>query len=106
MSQLDDLKVKYTADLEAIGESVDANLLHAVAKGLGPSIYNRDSATVAGSDQKELDTVKNSFLIKKLGVSESEDLDGAIQAVIDKIRPQQVKQASRGGLLLTDQALW
>ncbi len=84
MSQLDDLKVKYTADLEAIGESVDADLLHAVAKGLGPSIYNRDSATVAGSDQKELDTVKNSFLIKKLGVSESEDLDGAIQAVIDK----------------------
>jgi hypothetical protein len=48
------------------------DLLTKVTIGCGPSIY-ADAATVAGSQQAELETVKNNFLIKKLGLS-----DGAI----------------------------
>jgi hypothetical protein len=44
----------------------------------GPS-YNDGSATVAGSQQSELDTVKTN-LIKKLGRSEGPELDAAIDA--------------------------
>ena len=84
MSQLDELLVKYKKDLKEMGEAVDADLLKAVAKGLGPSIYNKDSSTVAGSDKSELATVKNNFLIKKLGLSESDSLDEAIDQVLTK----------------------
>lgn len=85
MSKRDDLIEKYAADLkEKCGVTPDMDLLKKVTVGAGPSIYNNDASTVAGSDQKELETVKNNFLIKKLGLSESDDLDGAIEAVIEK----------------------
>jgi len=85
MSKRDDLIAKYAADLkEKCGVNADMDLLTKVTIGCGPSIYNRDSSTVSSSDDKELATVKNNFLIKKLGLSESDDLDGAIDAVMEK----------------------
>lgn len=84
MSKRDDLIAKYAADLkDKCGVNPDMDLLTKVTVGLGPSIYNADSSTVSGSDEKELATVKNNFLIKKLGLSESDDLDGAIASVIN-----------------------
>ncbi|WP_111682883.1 DUF2853 family protein [Winogradskyella tangerina] len=84
MSKRDELITKYAADLkEKCGVNADMDLLTKVTVGLGPSIYNADSSTVSGSDEKELATVKNNFLIKKLGLSESDDLDGAIASVMD-----------------------
>lgn len=73
----------YKAEFDNMGISYDAELLEKVAKGCGPSIYNQDSSTVAASDPSELETVKNNFLIGKLGLSESDDLDGAIAKVVD-----------------------
>jgi hypothetical protein len=85
MSKRDDLIAKYATDLkDKCGVDVDMDLLTKVTIGCGPSIYNADASTVSGSDQSELATVKNNFLIKKLGLSESDDLDGAIAAVIEK----------------------
>ena len=85
MSKRDDLIAKYAADLkEKCGVDADMDLLTKVTIGCGPSIYNRDSSTVSSSDSKELATVKNNFLIKKLGLSESDDLDGAIEAVMNQ----------------------
>ncbi|RDY61752.1 DUF2853 family protein [Flagellimonas nanhaiensis] len=76
---------KYVADIkEKFGEAPDMNLLTKVTVGLGPAIYNLDSSRVSGSDEKELETVKNNFLIKKLGLSDSPDLLDAINGVIDK----------------------
>jgi hypothetical protein len=60
------------------------DLLTKVTIGCGPSIYNRDSYTVSGSDPKELATVKNNFLVKKLGLSDGAALDEAINAVIEQ----------------------
>lgn len=54
--------------------SVNSDLLNAVTKGLGPSIYKKDA-----------ETVKKNFLIKKLGLSDSPQLDEAIAEVIEKI---------------------
>jgi len=84
MSKFEECMETYRAEFKKIGVTFDDELLTKVAKGCGPSIYNRDSSTVAGSDSKELDTVKNNFLIKKLGLSASDDLDGAIAGVIEK----------------------
>jgi len=67
MSKRDDLIEKYAEDLKGkIGVTPDMDFLKKVTIGCGPSIYNRDSSTVSASDQSELDTVKNNFLIKKL----------------------------------------
>ena len=84
MSKRDDLIVKYAADLkDKCGVAPDMDLLTKVTIGCGPSIYNADSATVSGSDDSELATVKNNFLIKKLGLNDSADLDKGIDAVME-----------------------
>lgn len=85
MSQRDDLITKYAEDLkEKCGVDANMDLLTKVTIGCGPSIYNKDASTIAGSDQSELDTVKNNYLVKKLGLPDSEDLYKAIDAVIEK----------------------
>lgn len=85
MSKRDELIAKYAADLkEKCGVNPDMDFLTKVTIGCGPSIYNADAATIAGSDQSELDTVKNNFLIKKLGLKDSPDLDKAINAVLEQ----------------------
>ncbi|WP_413998542.1 DUF2853 family protein [Flavobacterium sp. W1B] len=85
MSVRDELILKYAADLkDKCGVSPNMDLLTKVTIGCGPSIYNADAATVAGSQQEELDTVKNNFLIKKLGLSDGSSLDAGIDAVMEK----------------------
>jgi hypothetical protein len=85
MSARDELIVKYAADLkDKCGVTPNMDLLTKVTIGCGPSIYNADSATVAGTQQSELDTVKNNFLIKKLGLADSPALDAGIDAVLEK----------------------
>lgn len=84
MGKRDDLIAKYADDLkEKCGVSVDMPLLTKVTIGCGPSIYNADAATVAASQPAELETVKQSFLVKKLGLTDSPELDKAIGTVID-----------------------
>ncbi len=84
MSKRDDLITKYAADLsDKCGVTPDMDLLTKVTIGCGPSIYNADSATVSGTDPSELATVKNNFLIKKLGLNDGAELDQAIDAVMD-----------------------
>ena len=84
MSKRDELIKKYAEDLkEKAGVKADIELLTKVTIGLGPSIYNPDSSTVSGSDQSELQTVKRNFLIKKLGLKESPELDSALNSVLE-----------------------
>lgn len=85
MSARQELITKYAADLkDKCGVTPNMDLLTKVTIGCGPSIYNADSSTVAGSQQSELDTVKKNFLIKKLGLEDSSALDAGIQAVLEK----------------------
>lgn len=81
MSKLDALLEKYTADLEGVGDKVDAALLRAVAKACGPAIYRKDASLVAASDKKELERVRKNFLIGKLGLKDTPKLDEGIAAV-------------------------
>ncbi len=85
MSKLDDLISTYTSDNDSLGLGLDASLISAVAKGLGPSIYNEDSSRVSCSDQTEMDRVKNNFLINKLGLKDGPELDAAIQEVCEAL---------------------
>jgi hypothetical protein len=85
MSAREELIKKYAEDLkEKCGLTPDMDLLTKVTIGCGPAIYNQDASTVAGSQKSELETVKNNFLIKKLGLADSPALDEAIDLVLEK----------------------
>lgn len=84
MGKRDDLIAKYADDLKSkCGMQPDMDLLTKVTIGCGPAIYNDDASTVAGSQKEELETVKKNFLMKKLGLKDSPDLDAAIASVIE-----------------------
>lgn len=84
MGKRDDLIAQYADDLRnKCGMSPDMDLLTKVTIGCGPSIYNRDASTVAAGQEQELETVKNNFLIKKLGLADGPALMDAINSVLD-----------------------
>lgn len=84
MSKRDDLIAKYASDLtEKCNVTPDMGLLTKVTIGCGPAIYNADSSTVSGTDETEVATVKNNFLIKKLGLTDGPDLDSGIDSVLE-----------------------
>ena len=84
MSKRDDLIAKYSSDLsEKCSVTPNMDLLTKVTIGCGPAIYNADSSTVSATDESEIATVKNNFLIKKLGLTDGPDLDSAIDSVME-----------------------
>ena len=84
MSKRDDLIAKYAEDLRTKCKvEPDMDLLKKVTIGCGPAIYNADSATVAASQDSELETVKQNFLMKKLGLPEGPALMAGIQTAIE-----------------------
>jgi len=86
MGKRDELIALYTKELkEKCNVKADIDLLSKVTIGCGPSIYNRDAASVSCSDDKELATVKNNYLIKKLGLKDGPQLDAAIKKVCEKL---------------------
>ena len=84
MGKRDELIAKYADDLKTKCKvNPDMALLTKVTIGCGPSVYDKDASTVAASDAAELETVKNNFLVKKLGLADGPKLMEAINAVID-----------------------
>lgn len=85
MSKFDEKLAQYSEEFKKLGISFDAELFGKVAKGLGPSIYNKDAETVSCSQDSELATVKNNFCMKKLAVNDEAKIDAAIKAVCEKL---------------------
>ena len=83
MSKLDEKVAAYIAEAKKLNLSLDDSLIEAVTKGLGPSIYNADSETVASSDAEEIQRLKTNFLIKKLGLADDAKLDAAIEETLE-----------------------
>ena len=92
MSKLDEKVALYKKFMDDRDIRSNDDLLRAVTKGLGPSIYKADAETVSGSDAKELATVKNNFLIKKLGLEDSPELDEKIAEVMERIGKSERKK--------------
>ena len=84
MGRRDDLIATYADDLRSkCGMQPDMDLLTKVTIGCGPAIYDADASTVAAGQAQELETVKNNFLIKKLGLADGPNLMDAINQVIE-----------------------
>jgi len=86
MSKRDEVIEAMIAEAKKLDLNISDDLITKVVIGLGPSVYNKDSASVACSQPKELETVKNNFLKKKLGLDLSdEELDKAIKEVCEQL---------------------
>ncbi len=84
MGKRDDLIAQYADDLKnKCGMTPDMDLLTKVTIGCGPSIYNADASTVAASQASELETVKDNFLIRKLGLSDGPALMEGINKAVE-----------------------
>ena len=84
MSKRDDLIAVYADDLRnKCGMEPDMDLLTKVTIGCGPAIYNADASTVAASQPAELETVKENFLKKKLGLADGPALKEAIDKAME-----------------------
>ena len=109
MSKLDELLEKYTADLEAVGDKVDAKLLRAVAKGCGPAIYRKDASLVAASDKKELDRVKKEWSADFLSSGEADEATAGVSGKIDcsvcAMRPLEVLLEDCGHVCLCEECV-
>lgn len=80
----DDVK-KYVA-------AVDTAALDKMAKNYALVLSNKDSQYVSCSDQAELDTVRENFLKKKLGLDDSDDdLNAGVQAVCETMKEDRFK---------------
>jgi len=84
MGKREELIAQYADDLKSkCGVEPDMDLLTKVTIGCGPAIYNADASTVASSQPEELETVKNNFLIKKLGLADGPELLEAINKAVE-----------------------
>jgi sulfur transfer protein SufE len=92
MSKFDEKVALYKKFMDDRDLRSNSDLLAAVTKGLGPSIYKADAETVSGSDAKELATVKKNFLMKKLGLADSPALDAGIEEVMERIGKSERKK--------------
>lgn len=85
MSKFDEKVEAYKSNMDKLGIAYDVDKLIACTKACGPSIYNADGETVSATDNSELDTVKNSYLINKLGLSSEDNLDQIVDYAIEKM---------------------
>jgi hypothetical protein len=84
MGKFDDCIEVYEGELKKLGITYKKDLLVAVAKSCGPSLYRADASKVSSSDKEELARVKKNFIAKKLGVTDEAKADKAIAAAIEK----------------------
>ncbi|HHH51540.1 MAG TPA: DUF2853 family protein, partial [Campylobacterales bacterium] len=78
MSKRDEKIEEMSSEAKNLGLDISDDLITKVVIGLGPSVYNKNSEIVACSKPEELKTVRESFLKKKLSLTNSdEELDEA-----------------------------
>ena len=83
---------QYIEDIKKYTSQVNEEAVAGIVRHCGIALRNRDSSLVAGTDPEELKRVRESWLKKKLGLTESDaDLDKAIHAVMEKMKGERAK---------------
>ena len=79
------------ADVKKNDSTVDEALVEAIFKSLRPVHGNKDAMLVGCSDPSELTTVKKNFLMKKLGMDDSPELDAAVKEICETMKDVRMK---------------
>ena len=80
----------YLPDVRKYAPNANEAAVAAIVKYCGIALQKRDSAMVSTTDPKELDTVKQGFAAKKLGLT-PEQADAGIKTVIEKMKGDRTK---------------
>ena len=76
----------YVADVKKYTSDVNEEAVAGIVRHCGIALRSKDASMVSCSQKSELATVRNSFLKKKLALTDSDDdLDKAIAAVCEKL---------------------
>lgn len=93
----------WIADVRAYAPDADEHAVDAIVKYCGIALRNRDSALVSFSSKDELKTVRESFLKKKLGLTNPDtELDTAIAAVGETMKHAKTRNRVTVYYLLAD----
>ena len=94
----------YGEDVAKYTESVDEAAVAGIAKHLGIALRSRDSSLVACSDKSETERVRESWLKKKLALTDDDaTLDAAVEGVCAKMSGDPTKHRVTFYYLLAEQ---
>lgn len=89
---LADKYVSYVEDVRGYDKDVDAAIIKKIVDHCGIALQSRDGLFVACSDEAERQTVRDSWLIKKLGLKgETADLDAKVMTVCETMQKDRMK---------------
>lgn len=85
MSKIEEEAVKCYDVASGIESGITKDLCDTVCKYIGPNLFKKDASLVAYSDKKELETIRENFVKKKLNISDSdEEIDAVIKSIGEK----------------------
>ena len=78
--------------LKAVVPDADEDACAGIVKHCGIALQSRDASLVSCSDKSERERVRDKFLKKKLGLTDSdEDLDKAVEEICQRLKDQHDK---------------
>jgi hypothetical protein len=94
---------KYLEDVKKFVDNPNEDAVEALVGHLGIALDNRDSAMVAASDPKELESIKSTYCRKTLDLS-AEEADQAIAAVCERMKGDHSKNRVTFYYLLAEES--
>lgn len=93
----------FAADIKTYRPNADDVAIEGLVKTYRLVMSDRDSSSVAYTDKEELATVKDNFLKKKLGLTDSDEvLDAAIAAIGEELKGVNTKYRTTVYYLLAE----
>jgi predicted RNase H-like HicB family nuclease len=93
----------YVENIKLYTGEVHEGAVLGIVRHLGLALKSNDSSLIAASDPAELEQVRESFLVKKLGREESEaELDAAIASILNKMSTERRKSRATVYYLLAE----
>lgn len=93
----------WAADVKKYAPDADPKAIAGIVRYCGIALHKRDSSLVSFSDADEVGRVRQNFLKKKLGLTQSDaELDAAIAQVGEKMKGDRTKNRVTVYYLLAD----
>lgn len=93
----------WSADVSKYVPNADAKAIAGIVRHCGIALQSRDAALVAFGDKEEVERVRENFLKKKLGLTQSDaELDRAIREVGEMMKADRTKNRVTAYYLLAD----
>lgn len=91
-TDLDDKYISYVEDVRGYDKDADAAIVKKIVDHCGIALRSRDGLFVACSDETERNTVRDSWLVKKLGIKgETSELDAKVMTVCETMQKDRMK---------------